>query len=440
MSSVFVGLCIFGALALALLVGARYRFLVGWMVAGWTLRVALLVLGYSGLMSLPYVGADGAAFTERALTYSEYPLFELLGMLDYRSAHSYSVLGALLYKTFGFSELILPSLNLLLGVANTAFGAVIAYRLFGRKAASTAAMLICLYPFTAINSVAAVREELSIFFFLAGLFILVGWIKAGRRFNLILSLPFLVFAAFVHPGWVAAILGLVIYFVWSLFRDAIQMKGGAGRAGLSVAMGVVMVGACAVILWNGVELGKGVEISSDLDSIADTVAARFQRDPTGGSAFPAFVAVGDPFTQPWLIPLRVVYFLYSPFPWDVRSAVHLLGLFAGVLYAFLTFRAYKSYRGLKQHRRVLVLHSMLVMLTLMFALGVTNSGTAIRHKAKFYILLVVAASPTFRRAYVLGGSGRSDQEYLEIQQMIGSAKREQGVGPTQFRGRMGRQG
>lgn len=439
MSTVFAGLCIVGALALALLVGVRYRFLMGWMVAGWALRVALLALGYSGMMTLPYVGADGATFTGRALTYSEYPLSQLLGMLDYRSAHSYSVLGAVLYKAFGFSELILPSLNLFLGVANTAFGAVIAYRLFGRKAASTAAMLICLYPFTALNSVAAVREELSIFFFLAGLFILVGWIKAGRRFNLLLSLPFLVLAAFVHPGWVAAILGLVIYFVWSLFRDAIQMKGGAGRAGLSLAMGVVMMGACAVVLWNGVELGKGVEISTDLDSIADTVAARFQREATGGTAYPSFVAVGDPFTQPWLIPLRVVYFLYSPFPWDIRSPVHLLGLFAGALYAFLTFRAYKSYRGFKQEPRILVLHYMLVMLTLMFALGVTNSGTAIRHKAKFYVLLVVVAAPTFRRAYVLGGSGRADRDAFGIHQMIRSARQEQGMWAGRGRARMGGQ-
>lgn len=415
MSTVFVGLCIMGALVLALLVGARYRFLMGWIVAGWALRVTLLALGYSGMMALPYVGADGASFTGRALTYSEYPLSQVLGLLDYRSAHSYSVLGALLYKAFGFSELILPSLNLLLGVSNTVLGAVIAYRLFGRKAASTAAMLICLYPFTAINSVAAVREELSIFLFLAGLLILVRWIKAGKPLNLLLSLPFLIMAAFVHPGWIAATLGLVIYFVWSLFRDAIQMKGGAGRAGLSVAIGIVMAGACAGVLWNGVELGKGVEISADLDSIAGTVSAKFQRDASGGSAFPTFVAVGDPFTQPWLIPLRVVYFLYSPFPWDVRSPVHLLGVFAGALYMFLTYRAYRSYRELKQGRRTLVLHYMLLMLTLMFALGVTNSGTAIRHKAKFYVLLVVAASPTFRRGYVLGG-GRVREEDLKVHQ------------------------
>src|SRR5690554_289579 len=115
MSIIFVGLCIMAALALALLVGARYHFLMGWLVAGWAVRLALLTLGYSGILTLPYVGADGAAFTGRALTYSDYPLYELLGMLDYRSAHSYSVLGALLYKAFGFSELILPSLNLLLG-------------------------------------------------------------------------------------------------------------------------------------------------------------------------------------------------------------------------------------------------------------------------------------------------------------------------------------
>lgn len=425
MSAIFVALCVFGALVLALLVGARYRFLLGWMLAGWAFRVGLLSLGYYGVFTLPYVGADGAMFTEQAIAFSGYSLSDLFRMVDYRSAHSYSVIGALLFKAFGFSELVLPSFNLFLGVANTLLGAVIAYRLFGKKAASTAAMLICLYPFTAINSVAAVREELSIFFFVAGLFILVRWIKTGRPLSLLLSLPILVMAAFVHPGWVAAILGLVVYFIWTLFRDAVQMRGGAGRAGLSLAMGVVMAGICAGVLVAGVELGKGVEISGDLGSLADTVSARFQRDASGASAFPAFVAVGDPFTQPWLIPLRVVYFLYSPFPWDVRSPVHLLGLFAGALYAFLSYRAYRSYRELKREPRALVLHYILLMLTLMFALGVTNIGTAIRHKAKFYVLLVVAASPTFRKGYVLGGSSRAGKDDFEVRQMIGVARQEQ---------------
>lgn len=412
MSLIFVGGCILLAFFVALGVGGKHRFLMGWLLMAFAIRVALLALGYSGALTLPYVEADGAAFTARALSYSAYPVSELLGMLDYRSAHSYSVLGAMLYKAVGFNELVLPSLNLLLGVINSALGAVVVYRLFGRTAASAAAMLICLYPFTAINSVAPVREELSMFFFMVGLYIMVGWIRTGRLSSLALPLPFLLMASFVHPGWIAAVLGLVIYLVVASLRDAVKMKGGPGRAGLSIVFGSIVLVACGVVLWNGVELGKGVELSADLDSLADTVSSRFQRDATGGSAYPSFVAVGDPFTQPWLIPLRVVYFLYSPFPWDVRSPVHLLGVFAGALYAFLTYRAYKSYRLLKGCRRVLVLHYMLILLTLMFALGVTNSGTAIRHKAKFYILLVIAASPTFRRGVVLGGSNLGRVEFF----------------------------
>ena len=34
----------------------------------------------------------------------------------------------------------------------------------------------------------------------------------------------------------------------------------------------------------------------------------------------------------WAIPVKVTYLLFSPFPWDIKTPAHLIGLIDGLLY------------------------------------------------------------------------------------------------------------
>ena len=93
-------------------------------------------------------------------------------------------------------------------------------------------------------------------------------------------------------------------------------------------------------------------------------------------------------------PLRILYFLYTPFVWMVSAAVDVVGFFDALLYIFLSIYAFK---GLASHRRkdkllfwgiVLIL----VVFLLVFAWGTSNYGTAIRHRQKIVWLLSVPAA------------------------------------------------
>lgn len=403
MGDVYIAACFLMAYVVALVAGARQKTLLPWLVAGVSIRVAMLFMEMVGLWTPPQSTADASRFIREASELSTQSWVGLLAALDYRSAISYAVTGAALFKVIGYHDYAMQATNVVAGTMNICFATLLVRRYVGPTAATGAAVLLCLYPFAAFNSVVALREEFGILFFLLGLACLMRWSERGNIVPFLIGNAFFVFASFVHPGFIAAAIAATGFFMISAVRN---LKGGGDRrnAMISALVGLVMFSGAVAGLAGGIELGKGMELTLDPDEISETIGSRFQRDSMGGSAYPSVIAQGDPFSQPWLIPARIVYFLYSPFLWDVRSPVHLSGLLVGVLYIWLSVRAWRAWRSGMISGRMRVLGWIFICMTFVFALGVTNSGTAIRHKTKFFPLLVILAAPTFRRRIVIGRS------------------------------------
>lgn len=73
----------------------------------------------------------------------------------------------------------------------------------------------------------------------------------------------------------------------------------------------------------------------------------------------------------------------------------MLGLVSALLYIFLFYKIYKGWSRLKERPEHEVMLFMLIGLTFVFGIGVTNIGTAIRHKTKFIILILLMAASSF---------------------------------------------
>src|SRR5690606_38034821 len=102
MGDLYIASCFVLAFALAALTGARQRTLIPWLVAGAVLRVAMLFLEIVGLWNPPQSTADASRFIWLAHELSMQPWSSLVSALDYRSASSYVVSGAALFKVIGF--------------------------------------------------------------------------------------------------------------------------------------------------------------------------------------------------------------------------------------------------------------------------------------------------------------------------------------------------
>lgn len=396
-TTLFLLLLYLAAFGVVFLFGVRYEKLFVPLLAALVFRLVLLLINYYGVYALPGSTDDAAMFIDRARLWSELGFKDILGHFATSHSYNYSVLGAIFFKIFGYHEMVLPVFNLVIGMLVVSLTGVITNKMWGIRAAQWAVLIIALYPFSAINSAIALREEISILFFLSGLYFLVSWLREESILGIYTALAFFSLATLIHPGWVAAILGVGVYALWMLIKSVpLFLRGNRvtkryfGKVVLSASILVLSVGLA--VAGGGISLGKGISIGTEEGPmLAEQLESRFANAPEGGSAYPAVIATGNPITQPWLIPAKIAYFLYAPFPWDIKSPKHLLGLASAFLLFFLTWRIYKGWEDIRHKKECLALLLILASLVVIFSVGVSNIGTGIRHKTKFISLFIILA-------------------------------------------------
>lgn len=385
-----------------LFVSLKHRWLLAPIMAGFFFRIGLIFLDYLDVFTAPGGNADALVFTRRAIEWSQLDWKDLFSTFDYSASYVYSTIGAIFYKSFDVNFLILPSLNFFAGMLVIFLTAVMTYELWGRRPAIISAYIMALYPFSAFNSVIALREEFSILFFLIGLLFFLKWVSGKGGIWIYPAFAFYTMAVMIHPGWIGAIVGVSLYLVYFSFKTI--MKGIRGNntqrrviGKLFSSLTVLAFSLVVIAGSNGISLAKGITVggASEEESVVDLIESRFEGDPAGGSAYPGFIATGNPYTQPWLIPARMAYFHFSPFPWDIRSPRHLLGLVSSFLYFFIAWRIYKGWGDIKRKEECIALLLIFGALTLVFAIGVNNIGTAIRHRTKFLATILILAASSF---------------------------------------------
>lgn len=399
--SLFLVLCIALSFLVILVFTRRAKPVFLALLVAWGFRFILLLVDYYGLFEIP--GSDSVAFTRHAKYLVGLPWSEMLDLYNPTHAfYGYGWYNALVMRLVGFHELIMPAINLLAGSIGLVFSVLIVKQMWGWKAAKIAAWIFALYPFAAFNSAIALREEFAITAFIIGLYYLLRWSRNDSYFGVFIAAIFFGISTSIHPGFIGAFVGMALFMGVRAFRSIGILVRGKGitvkellntlgsLSGLVIFTGIITVGG-------GINLGKGIAVGGEGNdgAIVDAIESRFEREARGGSAYPGFLVTGNPFTQPWLIPGRMFYFHFSPFPWDIRSPRHLLGLFSSLLYIFLFYRIYKGFPQLRKRPEHEIMLFMLLGLTFVFAVGVTNIGTAIRHKTKFLVLVVVMAASSF---------------------------------------------
>ncbi|ODR80572.1 hypothetical protein BG842_03870 [Haladaptatus sp. W1] len=112
------------------------------------------------------------------------------------------------------------------------------------------------------------------------------------------------------------------------------------------------------------------------------IAPRRAKRARGGSAYFVGIIPDDLFTAAWFAPIGIAYFLFSPFPWMVKSWTYLAPMAVGILNLGLFIAAIVGAKTLLKSRPevVISLTAAFALLTLFYGLMEGNVGAAIRHR------------------------------------------------------------
>lgn len=200
-------------------------------------------------------------------------------------------------------------------------------------------------------------------------------------------------AGVFHGALALGVVGLIAFALFGFLRRRrrslyVSLSLLSRSAVLMLASIIFIIGSSAL----GVSLNKIGELQEMLsgDTVSEAVVYRIEtRVSSGGSSYPDALRGLDPFSNPHVIPGRILYFLFSPFPWDIHSASHMLGFFATFMFLYMFFSIAKSTTRILADPRLLLIAIIMVIVIISFGISIDNIGTSIRHRTKFFYPLLV---------------------------------------------------
>ena len=358
------------------------RFLKRLVLYGFLLRVGLAVVlewtGWSTRFAPDEVTYAGTG-REMALFWKDEVLLEPW-RFSTNQPLGYFYVNAVMFYLFGPSQLPVKFLNAFIGASSARYVFLIARSLFGPAVARRTAVLCQFFPSLVLWSVLNIRDVWVVF-----LILFISWksYEGVRRYA---------------PG---AVLGVVLAaLVLSWFRDYLFyvvalppvvafLIGRRSHLGRNFML-ALLAGLGILLLVQHARAG-----ATAIDRMTLEALSKARQDlATGGSSLGENVDISTPGRALAYLPKGLVYFLFSPFPWQITSVLKAFALPEMLLIYFLTPAMIRGIRYTVRTRFREALQILLVtsLLTVSYALGEGNVGTLYRHRAQAISMYLMFAA------------------------------------------------
>ena len=117
----------------------------------------------------------------------------------------------------------------------------------------------------------------------------------------------------------------------------------------------------------------------------------------GVASWPEWTIINSPIEMIYKGPIRALYIVFAPFPWDVTKFKHLIGMLDAFLFMYLSFLIFKNRKVIWNDPSLKVILAILLSYIFVFGIGVGNFGTGIRHRSKFVVLFILLAAPLIKK-------------------------------------------
>lgn len=364
--------------------------------AAFALRCLSALAGYY-FLELPDSAADAAMFYHQATDWGAHGWIGVLENFK-TGAYLYPSLMAMLFQITGSSHLVMLAINVCLGTMLVFAVYRLAQAVGDDRTARIAGWTVAVWPTLILYASVSLREVMIVLPLVIGMIYLIRWRSTDLTRHLVGCFLALFVATLFHTGIGAALLAVGVMALVTglisltrLYRSLHVIR--------YVPAAVLIAGLAVFVLSTGIGLEKigGTLAGFGLEDLAQ---AQQNRAIDRASYLDDYVLGGasDLLTQ---APLRVGYFMFSPFPWNITGALDFIGFADAMLYATLIFC---TLIGLKvrpaSRRKTLSLLFVAASIVYLFAFVTSNSGTAVRHRAKLAPILIVTAAvgvPILRR-------------------------------------------
>lgn len=332
---------------------------------------------------LPHSGSDSVIF-ERTGYYLA------TGVLDIASYSwdNYPRFIYLVYSIIGRQPFVIIGINGVLSIL-TAFFLYKSISLLTKdgKKAFLGMTIFLLFPHSVIFSSIILRESMIVFFVTISIYIFVKYTREKKVKQIVFSVITLLMASYFHAGVVFLGLGYLYYFL--------KEKRDSSHLGL-IKKPIVILLLITVLIGAFTYSDAFFRKFSSIGSI-EAFVERVERGTNNlsGSAYLQGYDVNSFKEVLIYAPLKLIYFFFSPIPWDIRNINDIIAFaLDSIIYLYLFKQLVKKIKRVKwkdsNNQLFISLLIGILIVGVAFALGTANAGTALRHRYKLITLIILA--------------------------------------------------
>jgi len=354
------------------------------------IRISVLFLGHY-FVDLPDSDGDAKKFVVIASVMAEGGFFSVLSNFEGPKARFISWLLAVPFSLLGTSMLMAKSFSLLAGIGSVILGWAVAKKIWDNQIANKVAWVIALFPSLILYSVLPMREPYLVFFLVLAVYGIVSWFKTHKYRYLLLSIIAFVSTVFFHG---AMIVGLIIFLVALAIINILKIIKSLKRFNLHITS-ILLILITFLIIGLFVNNKISVPYLHNFDKSArfEIIQHQSKIATRGVASWPKWTIINSPIEILYKSPIRSLYFVFAPFPWDVKKVKHLIGLFDALIYLYLSILILTNIKNILKDPILRIILLILLTYLFVFGIGVGNFGTGIRHRSKLVFLFILLAAP-----------------------------------------------
>jgi hypothetical protein len=246
----------------------------------------------------------------------------------------------------------------------------------------TILLIAAFFPNSLIMSAIFLREIIPTFLVSLSLFYFLLWYKNQAILNIVISLIMLVTAAIFHSGVIGIFVGFAFFFLFYKRENNKFMFSTQTIVAFVVVGGIAYFAATQL----GNVMFKKFKGAEEMEDIYTQANSRL-----GESAYLTEMTINNPAQFIMYGPIKAFYFLTAPLPMNWRGGMDIFSFFFDSLIYFITlWFIWKNWWAFKYRKPLIIgLILTLIGIAFIFGIGVSNAGTAIRHRQKIIPLMLI---------------------------------------------------
>lgn len=260
-----------------------------------------------------------------------------------------------------------------------------------RGVADKAALLMTAWPVDIIFSIALLREMPIQLLMIASFYNFVKYYHYKKTISLVLAFILIFMATLMHSGMI----GIFLVYLYALLQQKMYKRVKIVKIGALIVVSIAAIILTFTPIWESMS-----KRFATTNTESGVITALENQEKYLGDAATNYVQAPpqDILGVVTSIPYRFTMFALAPLPWQVHDLGTLISftldgtLQIGIIYLIIRIYRNRGNFARKKKDMGIVITMCIIVTYLIFSLGTTNYGTAMRHRTKVLPLVIVLIS------------------------------------------------